>query len=448
MGLKASWENNRQSLLLIGAAALLLLAPAFRNGFPFTYLDTHSYIHSGMTMSVPFDRPIFYGIWLMLSSLRFSLWLPAILQALLTSALLYRLLTLHTDIQKQPFHFLALTGFLSLLTGAGINAAMLLPDAFSPLLVLGFILLLTDPTYRKSYLSLLLFAAVMHNSHWLILMALTITYGLYSWRIRSFPKRFMLQLSALIIGAFLLLSSTNYLKFKVFTPAKASTFFMMGRLAETGVLRTYVADHCPELPAHLCANQQELIQGASAFIWTESSPLQAGGGYLKNEAIYQGIVKDVLTHPRYLLPFLYRSFFDGLHQLFLNRVMIDGMDKSHPTFVQLEKHFTTDSTAARQSLQAAGPDTYPILNMLYQLVLLVALIVVLFGMLTLKNKLPLVVGLLVLGILANAWVTATFANVDSRLQARMAWLLVVAAYIVYRRLAQEKLAPQASERFA
>lgn len=438
MGLKASWTKNREPLLWIGAAAMILLIPAFRNGFPFTYLDTHSYIHSGMTISVPFDRPIFYGLWLMLSSLRFSLWLPVILQTLLTAGLLYRLLTLHTDIQKQPFHFLALTALLSLFTGAGINATMLLPDAFSPLLLLGFILLLTDETYRKSYLTLLLFAAVMHNSHWLILIVLCVVYGIYSWRNGLLQKRFVLQSAALILGGFLLLSGTNYLKFQQFTPSKASTFFLMGRLAETGVLSKYVADHCPELPAHLCENKANLLQGASEFIWTDSSPLQAGGGYIQNEAIYKGIVKGVLTHPRYLLPFLYRSFFDGFHQLFLNRVMIDGMEVNHFTFVMIERHFTTDSTAARQSLQAAGPDTYPILNMFYQLVLLIAFIVLLFGAITLKNKLPLAVSLLVLGIMTNAWITATFANVDSRLQARMAWLLVVAAYIIYRKLEQEK----------
>jgi hypothetical protein len=438
MGLIASWKNNRSSWLLVGAAALLLLAPALRNGFPFTYLDTHTYIHSGMTLSVPFDRPIFYGVWLMLSSLRLSLWLPVLLQVILSAALLYRLLTRFTDIQKQPLHYLLLTGLLSLLTGAGINATMLLPDAFSPLLVIAFVLLLTDKKYERGYFVILFGAAVMHNSHWLILLAMSLVYILFSWRNKTLQRRFVLQSATLILLAFVLLSGTNYLKFKVFTPSKASTFFLMGRLAETGVLRNYVADHCPDLPTHLCENQDKLLSGASEFIWMGDSPIQGGGGYWEQEVVYKKIVREVFTQPRYLFPFLYRSFFDGFHQLFLNRVMIEGLSTDMLSFQQIEKHFTTDATAARQSMQAYGADSFPLLNLAYQILLLFALIVVLYGAISLGNQFSLAAALLLLGIAANAWVTATFANVDSRLQARMAWLIVVAAYIVYRQLAVKK----------
>lgn len=261
-------------------------------------------------------------------------------------------------------------------------------------------------------------------------------------------KSFMLQSAALILAAFLLLSGTNYLKFKVFTPSKSSTFFFMGRMAETGVLSKYVADHCPELPVHLCESQAKLLQGASEFIWTENSPLQGGGGYWQQEAVYKKIVREVLSQPRYLFPFLYRSFFDGFHQLFLNRVMLEGLQPEMYTFQQIEKHYTTDATAARQSIQAYGPDAFPTLNLVYQIVLLLSLTIVLYGAISQKNKLSLAVGLIVLGIVANAWVTATFANVDSRLQARMAWLIIVAAYIVYQRLVQEKLASKTSEQSA
>src|SRR5690606_32649992 len=107
-------------------------------------------------------------------------------------------------------------------------------------------------------------------------------------------------------------------------------------------------DHCAQLPAHLCENQTALMKGASEFIWAENSPIQGNGGFWQNEAIYKDMVKDMMTQPRYLFPFIYRSFFDGFHQLFLNRIMLGELHTEMYTFEQIEKHFTADATAARQ----------------------------------------------------------------------------------------------------
>ncbi|MEZ4979591.1 MAG: hypothetical protein R2772_09875 [Chitinophagales bacterium] len=70
---------------------LLLLFPAFYNGYPLVYSDTGTYIQSGMEMLIPNDRPIFYGLFIRIFSLGFSLWLVIYIQALISFYCLFKL---------------------------------------------------------------------------------------------------------------------------------------------------------------------------------------------------------------------------------------------------------------------------------------------------------------------------------------------------------------------
>src|SRR4051794_33358497 len=76
-------------LLLLGAAAALLWAPV-ANGYPFLYYDSGSYIESSYTLEVANSRPLGYGLFIRLTRLRGSLWLVVLVQALMTSFLMFR----------------------------------------------------------------------------------------------------------------------------------------------------------------------------------------------------------------------------------------------------------------------------------------------------------------------------------------------------------------------
>jgi hypothetical protein len=69
--------------------ALLLLFPAFNNGYPFLYADTSTYITGGFLGAVSDFRPITYGLFVRHISLMESLWLVAFVQALIVSALIH-----------------------------------------------------------------------------------------------------------------------------------------------------------------------------------------------------------------------------------------------------------------------------------------------------------------------------------------------------------------------
>ena len=53
--------------LHILAGTLVLMWPAFVNGYPLIYSDTSTFIHSAFELQPPMDRPITYGLFIRLS---------------------------------------------------------------------------------------------------------------------------------------------------------------------------------------------------------------------------------------------------------------------------------------------------------------------------------------------------------------------------------------------
>ena len=58
----AKLKPDFQATLYILAGCLLMMFPAFVNGYPLIYSDTSTYIHSAFEFLPPKDRPITYGL--------------------------------------------------------------------------------------------------------------------------------------------------------------------------------------------------------------------------------------------------------------------------------------------------------------------------------------------------------------------------------------------------
>jgi hypothetical protein len=67
------------------------MTPAIWNGFPLIFTDSLSYLHSGVELVAPVDRPIFYGLFTRLSNLILDLWGLLFLQSVLVIFLLLKL---------------------------------------------------------------------------------------------------------------------------------------------------------------------------------------------------------------------------------------------------------------------------------------------------------------------------------------------------------------------
>jgi len=132
--------RNFTALAAVLAGALLLIWPAFFNGYPLLFSDTGGFLHQTLGPLMLWDKPYFYGPFLHGFHWRISLWGPAIAQGLILSQLLW--LTqrvLRGD--AEPLWHIGLCAFAALATAAPFSAALLMPDIFAPIVALGLFLL-------------------------------------------------------------------------------------------------------------------------------------------------------------------------------------------------------------------------------------------------------------------------------------------------------------------
>lgn len=159
----------RRAMLLSGGAIILLWG-ALYNGFPLVYNDTGTYLSSGLTLELPLDRPIFYGLFLRATqALSLNLWTPIAAQALILAWLLLLVIR-----KVRPGVALWETAGVWLLLAFGTAlpwfCGQLMADVFTGILALsGYLLILHRPSLRwleTAFLSaLFLVSLLVHSSN-------------------------------------------------------------------------------------------------------------------------------------------------------------------------------------------------------------------------------------------------------------------------------------------
>jgi len=124
--------NSNNQILIILFGSIVFLLPAIWNGFPFIFTDSLSYITSGIDLVAPFDRPIFYGLFIRSTGLIMKVWGAVIIQSILLIILLLRLSNiLFPQIpEKYLYIWLSSTSFL---TCVPWFAGQVSPDIFTPI---------------------------------------------------------------------------------------------------------------------------------------------------------------------------------------------------------------------------------------------------------------------------------------------------------------------------
>ncbi|HYF09972.1 MAG TPA: hypothetical protein VD970_20330, partial [Acetobacteraceae bacterium] len=126
--------------IALAAGAILLVWPAFMNGYPLVFVDTAVYLVQIPEGEPPWDKTAVYGPFLHLFHWTLTLWLPLAAQGLLTSSLLW--LTQRVAVGfTTPMRHVAICAGLALLTAAPWFTSLLMPDALTPWVVLCLYLL-------------------------------------------------------------------------------------------------------------------------------------------------------------------------------------------------------------------------------------------------------------------------------------------------------------------
>lgn len=435
-------------ILLFLGSVIVILIPSIFNAYPILFSDTGTYIMSGIQLYVPIDRPVFYGLFLRVSSFHISLWFSVIFQVLLLNFFLLLILKNIFSLKKAYLHLLILSVLLTGLTSLAYYANLLIPDIFSAMVVLGLACIIAEP--RCGYptmipLSLLLiFFNMMHLSNlmitisifgiWLIIVLVFIRKQWIRQRLLS-----LMFLALITAGSWIILPVVNSQLGAGFVTTRVKNVFMMGSLVEKGLVKPYLDEYCAEKNYEICAHKDRISNRTSRFLWDFESPLYQGGClkegwescWLEKDEEFGRIISDLIATQEYRRAYLRMAFTEGFNQLVtvgLRNLRSEG--NNSPVRWPMEVCF--DKKEYQRYISAYQQDhglRFNLLSRLNKMVTLVSFMGILVFLIipglrkTLTVRLWLFTGIVFMALLANAFIVSVFSHVAERYQSRLSWML-------------------------
>jgi hypothetical protein len=256
------------------AIPLMLLTPAFWNGYPLLQSDTGGYLARWYEGYLVPSRSTVFGLYLHYGEPT-SFWLNLAIQALATMWILQ--LTLRVFGLARPWRLFGVSLALTLTTALPWLASMLLTDIFAGLSILSlFILVLHGDKISRSEKAALFvftaFAAATHSATMAVLLGLCCV----GWIARPFLRQRIAIRSlaqgtlTIAVGAVMLVSANFALSGQVaWTPGGFAIAF--ARMLQDGIVTRYLNDHCATQHFKLCPYRNNLPETADDFLWSRET---------------------------------------------------------------------------------------------------------------------------------------------------------------------------------
>ena len=451
----SDWRAARAIVL----GALVLMWPAFWNGYPILYSDTNAFLVQGILDFFIWDKPYIYGPWMALFHWKYSLWPVLLAQALIVSSILWltaesfsslqnraqdlapvasdrRIFLLH--INQSDTRFVLVCIALSILTAASWFTSLLMPDIFAPITVLCIYILAARPDLawgaRLWVLGVGAFAICSHLSHLVIAAAVLLVVACMTF------KRLKIAILPLVL-ALVVLIGTNLYGFQKFAVSPFGSVFLLARLAADGHIKPVLERTCADHALYLCDWKDRLASDSDAFMWDGQGPVwKHPGGPI-------GLAPEASILVRAAV----KSYPFGVAQSLLNNtgrqlVMIGLGDTLHPDHldttiaVRLQKYFPpAELERFQRSKQAQDTLAHsaPVFNILVWVSVLIGCIACLYAGLRAwvvsQRRILLLLAMVLAGIFANAFATGALSKPHYRYQTRIAWLLVCVPLILPRK---------------
>jgi hypothetical protein len=260
--------------VIAAAIPLMLLAPAFWNGYPLLQSDTGGYLARWYEGYLVPSRSTVFGLYLHLGEDTYF-WLNLVIQALATMWILQ--VTLRVFGLARPRQLLGLCLVLSITTALPWLASMLLTDIFAGLSVLSLFLLVLhgdkiSPIEKAALFVFTAFAAATHSATMAVLLGLCCVGWIARPLLRGqIPASHLAQGTLTIAaGAVMLLSANFALSGQVaWTPGGYAIAF--ARMLQDGIVTRYLNDHCPTQHFKLCPYRNDLPETADDFLWSRET---------------------------------------------------------------------------------------------------------------------------------------------------------------------------------
>lgn len=420
----------------IGFSTVLLLFVALYNGYPLMTSDSGAYMNNAFHFGIPQDRPLTYSLFIRVILRWRTLWLVILAQSFWLSCFLVWMID--DLVPSSPKARLFLILLVSVFTGATWYVSQIMPDIFSALMFLASIqyLLSKSTPGRRVGLATFFLCLLMHHSNLITGLILTIFLVLFSFlkTYQAFRKK-ALYLFVTTVFSWILMCSFHAVNGYGFRPSRSTHVFLIAKMSENGILKTYLEDHCAKDTLSLCAYKDVLPKHAWDFIWADHGVLTSTGGWDSSKEEYSRILMNSITQKKYLGLHLRESAKATWEQVRLSEVG-DGiwpyLDGTNP-YWKVDEFFHGSLNRYKHSLQSRNELKYGFINQVYRyFILLSTLIALLLWIFYRKiaRKIVYVFLLSILFIVLNAFVTATFANILARLNSRVLWILPVMNLIV------------------
>lgn len=425
-------------IFLVLFSSILLCFWAFYNNFPLVFPDCGTYIGSGFDAVVPIGRPIFYGLFIRHISMMTSLWLVVWTQGIILALIVFYWFKYLSGTDKFRYYYLAYIFLITFLTGASVNVSQLIPDIFTPVVILCAGLLLFANNLKKRDLIIttiiLIYGIAVHNSHYLII-GIVLGIVTIAWLIKrlreqlsffSLKLRRILYLWVVVIFSYLMVCTVHYSLGGGFAFSKTGHIFMMSRLVDMGIAELYLKDNCKKYHFKICEYKEPF---PFLFLWDyDKSPLYKTGGWESqvNKDEYGAIIRDVMTTPKYLHLYIVKTIESTVKQFFCFETgdtprQVEGS----PSYLAISGHFPVELREFKYTRQAWGELRFIYLNEKQKYLIITCLFLsILFLLLPrFPVKFKWMISYVLLGLLANAFICAAVSVVVHRYQGRVIWLL-------------------------
>jgi hypothetical protein len=310
--------------LAIPLSALLLLWPAFWNGWPLVFSDTADYLWIWTTPGLRSIRPPAYGWLIGPLHLGRTLWPAIAAQALLTACLTW--LVLRRAGLAGGWALVGVIAPLAAATGAPWFVSWVMADALTAPMVLAGAALILGRLGRVEavgvWLALAATAAV-HLTHLPTLAAILAVLAAARLLRRDLPVSWpgLLIAGTALVAAPAINLTANWLSAGTATLAFGSSLFMAARLVGDGLMQAYLAAHCPNPAWTLCADLALLPRDPDDFLWNPASVVWRDRDFFRLESELAALNPRVIA--AHWWAFLRNGLTRALAQLVTARVGTD-----------------------------------------------------------------------------------------------------------------------------
>lgn len=421
---------NRVAALL--AATILLSSAAIYNGYPLVWPDTSGYI--GLINPSLYFRSFFYNLFIFPTLLTGSLWPVVFVQSLIIAHLLQLVLRTVFSIVSTPV-FLGITALLSLLSSLPWFTGLIMPDIFTPVVILSLFLLIFCPHRLElgelTYLfALTTLATAVHFTHFPLAVGLLLA-GIISRLAAKYynklPIAYLARPFFAVALALGLLLAHSYLAYGVISISPGGYAFPLARLLADGPAVSYLREHCPEKEYALCNYIDDLPATSDDFLWSADSPFLMVGWFPGYRLEGQEIVEGTISHyPLWTLQTAIVNTIRQVHTFSTGCGLIPYLENFYPTTTireSLQEDFHAYEVS-KQNRNRLGLNNF---NRLHKVFIALSLLYALFVFLIfLKRREWLLVYFFIaiaFAYLLNAFLCGSISGPNGRYASRLIWML-------------------------